>query len=462
MSFGNAFLQGLTMGRQEIRNRAEEERKKALEERTQQQFTQRQAGLEDLAGEFGARAYAPGEFASLTSTDKTKQLLPGQLEQQGLQTQGMGLANQANEEALNKQRLMRGARMFQSVAEGAESPGRAIVDAAQNLTPQARQLLGIGDEDSLAQLAQAAENDPAIFGNMINALQAPSTGSKAGMQTKQFVRPDGTVGIGAFDPNTGEFRDMDMNAPRPASSVKVVGDQILGVDAAGNQSVIGSVSQALYGGEQAKAEGREIGEGIGVRKVDQMELPRSEALQTLNIARNMVDNKSRVSDMISTEITPLISGFTTGKSGAAAANDPSSRSAELRRRIDGLNSNLIMDQLLDLKSRGGTLGQVTEKELEVLRTTIANVDPNAAEADVKRALQRVQDQFERSIEKVNRAIQADGRFPQDLMQSYGFAEAAPSGDFSVLEGVTDPTGVNSSDLPSGQITGEALDAWLSE
>lgn len=74
-----------------------------------------------------------------------------------------------------------------------------------------------------------------------------------------------------------------------------------------------------------------------------------------------------------------------------AARGPLSKGSEgeLRRNIEKMKSNLILDELKALKAEGATLGQITEKELLVLESADVNLDQASSWQELEREYKKV-------------------------------------------------------------------------
>ena len=72
----------------------------------------------------------------------------------------------------------------------------------------------------------------------------------------------------------------------------------------------------------------------------------------------------------------------TGFTGSVASVFPGSAAFDLRKNIDTIDANNAftrLQQMRDASPTGGALGQVTERELDLLKSTIANLDPNQSQ-----------------------------------------------------------------------------------
>lgn len=126
---------------------------------------------------------------------------------------------------------------------------------------------------------------------------------------------------------------------------------------------------------------------------------------------------------------------TTGVVGQAAAVLPSSQASELRRQVDVLKSNATIESLTAMRQSsptGGALGNVTEKEGQMLAAASGALDANASAEDFQRAL----DNYERTLLRIVHGPEAGDRiFAQTRSDATG---AVPAGVDPEIWGVMTP------------------------
>lgn len=94
----------------------------------------------------------------------------------------------------------------------------------------------------------------------------------------------------------------------------------------------------------------------------------------------------------------------TGFTGARLRGWEGSAAYDLAQKLKTINANLAFNELQkmrDASPTGGALGQVTENELDLLRSTIANLDPNQSQAEFLGALGRARDSYTSMLGRVN-------------------------------------------------------------
>jgi len=86
----------------------------------------------------------------------------------------------------------------------------------------------------------------------------------------------------------------------------------------------------------------------------------------------------------------------TGITGAATSIVPGSPSYNLRRRVETIKANVGFDKLQamrDASPTGGALGQVSERELNFLQSTITALDPNMGDKELIEGLRKVEKHY---------------------------------------------------------------------
>jgi type II secretory pathway pseudopilin PulG len=118
--------------------------------------------------------------------------------------------------------------------------------------------------------------------------------------------------------------------------------------------------------------------------------------------------------------------FTTGATGAALGRTPGTKAYNLRSTVETIKANLGFNELQamrDASPTGGALGQVAVQELQQLQATIANLDPNQSEAQLRSNLERVKGHYEKWRETLGGGKQSG---PPQIQGDADYA-ALPSG-----------------------------------
>lgn len=94
----------------------------------------------------------------------------------------------------------------------------------------------------------------------------------------------------------------------------------------------------------------------------------------------------------------LIGPMSTGFIGARSRGIEGSPAYNLAAEIETIKANLGFDRLQEMRDNsptGGALGQVAIQELVALQSTVANLDPNQSDEQLRANLQRIQDHYAR-------------------------------------------------------------------
>jgi hypothetical protein len=133
--------------------------------------------------------------------------------------------------------------------------------------------------------------------------------------------------------------------------------------------------------------------GIAVRikaLQDQLQAQMGE-VETVTTAEGQLDLIGQMKDKVNY--------LTTGPIGMVAAMLPWSDAFALRNMAVTLESNLAFSTLVQLKSQGGTLGAVSEKELDLLKAEISKFNADMKPEDVIKQLERVDAEYRRIIRR---------------------------------------------------------------
>lgn len=100
-----------------------------------------------------------------------------------------------------------------------------------------------------------------------------------------------------------------------------------------------------------------------------------------------------------------VGGFTAGF-GGMLANVPGTKARNLQADIDTIKANLGFQQLQamrDASPTGGALGQVTERELGFLQSTVASLDQMQSPDELRRALNQIKVHYNNWLDAVNKS-----------------------------------------------------------
>lgn len=131
-------------------------------------------------------------------------------------------------------------------------------------------------------------------------------------------------------------------------------------------------------------------------------------------ARNVIDTNSRVIKDIDSLLANKNLSKATGLSGFTLGRAPGSEAKSIRGDIKTLTANQAFQSLQairDASKTGGALGQVSERELALLESTVANLDPNISDEAFRKNLNK----FKTHLQSINKKYRTDflGENPDD-------------------------------------------------
>ncbi|MBH1836350.1 hypothetical protein I5T88_10755 [Stenotrophomonas maltophilia] len=128
----------------------------------------------------------------------------------------------------------------------------------------------------------------------------------------------------------------------------------------------------------------------------------------------------------------LVSPYSTGFVGARSRGVEGSPSYNLAAELETIKANLGFDrlqQMRDSSPTGGALGAIAVQELVALQSTIANLDPNQSEAQIRDNIERVKTHYKKWRSAVEQSL-ADEERAQSAAPAVGagqhYGGAAPS------------------------------------
>lgn len=247
--------------------------------------------------------------------------------------------------------------------------------------------------------------------------------TSAGMSMQKITGPDGREYAVVFDPRTG--------APRPVSMQELFGGQGAPQLAAPGSPAPAAqpaapVGTPLAGLSPAEKAAQEAQAKANVELQMQPQIARETTLAKQR-AETQADREASapkrvqglqqirqsVGNVISTidELNPLINGLTTGVGGAALRGVPGTDAYNLNSKLTTIKANLGFDRLQamrDASPTGGALGQVAVQELEGLQASVASLDPNQSEPQLRQQLARVQRHYQNWLGIVEESYRQQG------------------------------------------------------
>lgn len=148
--------------------------------------------------------------------------------------------------------------------------------------------------------------------------------------------------------------------------------------------------------------------GVGQAKIDverAEQAPKRVAgyRQALTAAGNVQESIDNALGMLG----PLSTGFI----GARSRGIEGSPAYNLAAEIETVKANLGFDRLQQMRDNsptGGALGQVAVQELIALQSTVANLDPNQSEEQIRANLGRVKSHYDNWVSAVRQALSEEG------------------------------------------------------
>ena len=104
----------------------------------------------------------------------------------------------------------------------------------------------------------------------------------------------------------------------------------------------------------------------------------------------------------------LVGFFSTGLVGQVLGNIGGTDAYDLQRAVDTVKANVGFDRLQRMREEsktGGALGQVAIQELQMLQAVIDSLDPAQSPEQLRKALSRVREQYQRAIDAYEKAQQ---------------------------------------------------------
>lgn len=115
-------------------------------------------------------------------------------------------------------------------------------------------------------------------------------------------------------------------------------------------------------------------------------------------------------DRVETDVTSNgnnLDGFgETGTSGALFRGIPGSAAYDLQRKLDMIDANAAFDRLQRMRDNsptGGALGAVSAPELQLLKSSIASLDPNQSQDEFVRAVRQARNVYARNLDNIGGA-----------------------------------------------------------
>lgn len=140
---------------------------------------------------------------------------------------------------------------------------------------------------------------------------------------------------------------------------------------------------------------------------------RSAGAQNLPTLKRTLDSRELKEDFLDEKINSVLdrsNEWTTGFRGAVTASIPGTPAFDLRSDVNTILANAGFDQLQQMRDNsptGGALGQVSERELELLQSAAQNLETSQSPVQFRRNLRDFQKQRRKSLEAIRKAYRED-------------------------------------------------------
>jgi hypothetical protein len=127
-----------------------------------------------------------------------------------------------------------------------------------------------------------------------------------------------------------------------------------------------------------------------------------------NLKSDTVDSVKSVLDQIDSVESDVKDGWfnglgETGMSGWMMRSFPGSAAYDLQRKIDMIDANTAFDRLQQMRQNsptGGAVGNVSDNDLRLLKSTIASLDPNQSQESFLAALHKARKTYQATLAKL--------------------------------------------------------------
>lgn len=320
--------------------------------------------------------------------------------------------------------MSNGLRLFDGVVskavEAGGDPAEALAQTLAGLTPQAQALFGLDDPATRdAMIAQAAQ-DPTVFRQQLNALTPPPPRSGSIPAPKTFegvaTLSDGSTrrvtlartadGQESIVGGLPEGLDITGFTPdRPFAPKRVGTAMVQSAGGDGGIETVGYVGGALENEARVKTRGRTVGKAEGEIIAEDMTLSQTASNEIGRTLRNKiaeVEDTSMLIDRVVDQVDWSSAGSIQG-----LKRIDGSGPANVAANLGTIQARATFDQLNAIRQSGMTLGQVTEKEIELLGRAVRALEQSQSPEQLKQNLIEYKKRLQRSVELLQRDYLAD-------------------------------------------------------
>ena len=324
----------------------------------------------------------------------------------GAQQSSQGMMDANLQRLLSARKLQQEQLQLQRQQQQREAMMGAITPEGVNL--QALQQSAMLSEDPLAALTRAAEAVPKLrragmlpgAAQMDNPFelfaQSPSESVRKAAQVYSQRYQQGGIEPDAADRIVGQLTSLEERTiGRQESTTARQEAQQANIDLRRElaQQSAGQRDQMLAMQREAQEDRRLTREMAQREKVEAKETKQVNLTNQAKTVLNKVD-----------EAINKVGGFTAGF-GGLLANVPGTKARNLQADIDTIKANLGFQQLQAMREAsptGGALGQVTERELGFLQSTVASLDQLQSPDELRKALGQIKVHYNNWLDAINK------------------------------------------------------------
>jgi len=267
----------------------------------------------------------------------------------------------------------------------------------------------------------------------LNRAQTTGGGATAGNVQTTFKGANGNMHIVT---RRGDVKDTGVPFNENVKFFTQPDDSVIGVDASTGER-LGTVISAE---EASEARRRKTTEADITKSA--IELP--QALVGLDSQIASIDSAIGTLEDIESKVTGRSTGFT----GARLGGIEGTAAFDLRSNIKTIQANLAFGQLQKMRAAsktGGALGQVSERELDLLEKAVQSLDPNQSEGQLRSNIKKVfthYNNYKREIGIMKIKLQERAGVTPDTTKPISEmteAELTPNSVSTTLTTLTNPT-----------------------
>lgn len=225
--------------------------------------------------------------------------------------------------------------------------------------------------------------------------------------------------------DAGQFKPIELPegaAFAPKTTNVDLGNMISVQDQFGNELYRMPKSGSVPTGFEANPQGGGIAPMQGSPQAAEMEASRAKAATSMS----RLEQKQQIATQAIDKAISQSNFWTTGLAGSMGAAVPGTPQYDLARTLDTIKANIGFEELQamrDASPTGGALGQVTERELAFLQSTIVNIEQAQSEQQLRENLSKLREYLGMSAEQRRAAF----------AQQYGGGQQQPSGGGDVID-----------------------------